>query len=403
MGNYLVRHEKDESLTVKDRRGRPIGRILEYEIGRVSELAWSPTGRWFSFLATDARSYESVDRLYVYDAGRRTLRCLISGNGSSPTWSRDGRLLAFIQSTISGYSSGSVQLSGGRHDGQLVVLDARAGFRRIECVGKLVDTFALSPSSGEAAFVELIKDEYGDPSPPRAARAEFALGRDKARGDHPPQARLHLGRRRLPGCGRARQIRRALYRDGRRQPADGRFGWLKTKTLPSSSCWPICRSSTRSYSNPKPACRSGGPRSCGRPRPEGSQCGCSHARVDRVSGLVGEGNGTFSSQKHESTESCFGKPFSRNSARSEYRERGFPIQQSRRSVEIPRYPLLRNCWFRDKGVPKQRRWFLSNVTAATPRSLARNDICGDVYSRFVSRFGGSGGDSEIATQRRSDP
>ncbi len=39
----------------------------------------------------------------------------------------------------------------------------------------------------------------------------------------------------------------------------------------------------------------------------------------------------FSSRKHES---CFGKPFSRNPARWEYRERGFPIQQKSRSNEF---------------------------------------------------------------------
>ncbi len=43
-----------------------------------------------------------------------------------------------------------------------------------------------------------------------------------------------------------------------------------------------------------------------------------------------------------------------------------PYRKSRFFAFAPKKRPL----FRDKGVPKQRGWFLSNVTAATPRSLA---------------------------------
>ncbi len=70
---------------------------------------------------------------------------------------------------------------------------------------------------------------------------------------------------------------------------------------------------------------------------------------------------------------CFGNlvPETGEFLRSEVEGPAFTLRhRSMRELKADSSFLLRNCWFRDKGVPKQRGWFLSNVTAATPRSLA---------------------------------
>jgi len=137
--------------------GRPL-KLTERDIPNFSYVEWCPKKDVFSVVG-DIKGTDGESGLYLYSMEERKFRLLVRDVTGGPEWSSDGRYLICI------CRSPAAKKMGTRVSdllGIIVVLDADRGFKTVLTTGELAGTIFLSPSNARIAFVDRVRDEYGD-------------------------------------------------------------------------------------------------------------------------------------------------------------------------------------------------------------------------------------------------
>lgn len=158
-------------LTVKTSKGEEIGAVMESEMPGLSDVRWSPSEEYFAFMADVGEG----TGLYVYSLKQRKARLVARNVLRSYAWSDDGRLLVCVRTPTK--SSKALPASLRSRYGSMAVLDAVKEFKAALTVGELVGWFSISPSGSRAAYIERVKDEYGDFDSYSLRVADIATGR----------------------------------------------------------------------------------------------------------------------------------------------------------------------------------------------------------------------------------
>ena len=137
--------------------GRPL-KLTERDIPNFSYVQWCPKKDVFSVVG-DIKGTDGESGLYLYSLEERKFRLLVRGVTGEPQWSSDGRYLICVRRSSAAKKMGT-RVSGLL--GVVVVLDADRGFKTVLTTGELAGTIFLSPSNTRMAFVDRVKDEYGD-------------------------------------------------------------------------------------------------------------------------------------------------------------------------------------------------------------------------------------------------
>lgn len=161
-GEYeLCYYEKPERwVAVKDAKGKQVGKVSESEFAGFDSMQWSARGDCFSFTSGVESLTDMGSGLYVYFLKEHRHRNVTKLAISKSFWSGDGRYLAYISPTKE-TSKTSVDRAL-RDCGQLSILDSSNDFKRVARVGTMVSKAQSSQDGSRVAFIELLKDEYGD-------------------------------------------------------------------------------------------------------------------------------------------------------------------------------------------------------------------------------------------------
>jgi Tol biopolymer transport system component len=144
----------DPVLTVLDiESGNPIKEVAFPEIGEIFSPTWSPDGRYVAFSAIVG----GLSDLYIYDLELDSLRRITNDMYAElqPAWSPDGRRIAFVTDR---FSTNLASLQFGSY--RLATLDPETG--RIEAVPSFFDAKNINPQwSRDSESIYFLADRNG--------------------------------------------------------------------------------------------------------------------------------------------------------------------------------------------------------------------------------------------------
>lgn len=159
-GDFLLEYDEDaSSITVRGAKSNKLDVLSRRRFGRLSDVAWSPRGDVFSFIASQG-SKKQESALYAYSTTEKLYRKIAEGSFCETRWSADGRFIAYIQPD--GEPPGRLSTRERTTRGTVYVLDSLNDYKVVCRAGKLADKILFSSDSSSLAFTELEKDEYGD-------------------------------------------------------------------------------------------------------------------------------------------------------------------------------------------------------------------------------------------------
>lgn len=146
------------NILIKDKKGGKALKLSERDIPDFMDVEWCPRKDVLS-MKGDIKGTDNESGLYLYFVEDRKLRLIVRGLTGHSWWSSDGRYLICLRQ-----SPAAKKMARRTYDllGTIVVLDADRGFKTVLSAGELADTVFLSPSNTRLAFIDRVKDEYGD-------------------------------------------------------------------------------------------------------------------------------------------------------------------------------------------------------------------------------------------------